>query len=67
MGKMSELHANIHHVLQEYAEPRLSNEYKMYCIKLIEDIEQVIQGKGKSWEKYMKIKRLIEDNSRGYR
>jgi len=63
MGRISEIHA----VLQEYAEPLLSNEYKEYCIKLVEDIEQVIQGKGKSWEKYMKIKRLIEDNSRGYR
>ena len=67
MGKMSELHANIHHVLQEYAEPRLSVEYKDYCIKMVEDIEQVIQGKGKSWEKYVKIKRIIEDNSVGYR
>ena len=63
MGRISDIHA----VLQEYAEPRLSDEYKVYCIKLIEDIEQVIQGKGRSWEKYVKIKRLIEDNSRGYR
>ena len=63
MGRISEIHA----VLQEYAEPLLSNEYKEYCIKLVEDIEQVIQGKGKSWEKYVKIKRIIEDNSVGYR
>ena len=63
MGRISEIHA----VLHEYAEPRLSAEYKDYCIKMVEDIEKVIQEKGKSWEKYVKIKRIIEDNSIGYR
>ena len=64
MGAFSEIDA----VMQEHADKYIGDDYNQYCHNVLVEIEEIINSKGvKSWAKYVAIKKVVEDNSRGYK